>query len=155
MITPDNAGRKRNSARLSETLYSFLNTRASRSQMDELETCLRRRKYMCENGRVKRTNLTHDFTARYSEGFEDIRLSAWANNGRMIAHIIHCLASPRVAAHPVEVALLQIALTDIEYTSPIASKNHGNRSKIRTRANTPKRKKRKLASIETEDHKNI
>lgn len=155
MIISDDAGRKRNSVRLSETLYRFLNTRSSRSQMDEIEACLRRRKYMCENGRVKRTNLTHDFIARYSGGFEDIRLSAWVSNDRMIAHIIHCLANPGVAAHPVEIALLQIALMDIEYTRPIASKNPGNFSKTRTRTIAPKRKTQKLSGIKTGDQKNL
>ncbi|TGN99217.1 hypothetical protein [Burkholderia sp. USMB20] len=71
---------------------------------------------MAENGRVKRAALSKDFEAVHSHGFEDIRLNTWVTSGSMIVHMLKCITHPEVCPHPVEIALLKIALSEIEYT---------------------------------------
>lgn len=118
-----NRGSQRNSLRLSETLHKFLEQSATRYWLDWVDQKLRERRYMSESGRIKLTKLTRDFAAVYSDGFEDVRLTFWLTSGNMISHILHCMRRPSQAPHPVEVALLNNALTEIEYSTSIARTN--------------------------------
>ncbi|WP_157765519.1 hypothetical protein [Burkholderia multivorans] len=72
---------------------------------------------MAENGRIKRAALSKDFEAIHSQGFEDIRLNTWLASGGMIVHMLKCITHPEICPHPVEIALLKIALSKIEYVS--------------------------------------
>lgn len=111
---PDTA-RAHNSVRLSETLFDFLGSTRPHCQVDTIISLLHERGYMAENGRVKRAALSKDFEAIHSQGFEDIRLNTWITSGSMIVHMLKCITHPEICPHPVEIALLKIALSNIEY----------------------------------------
>lgn len=118
--------RSKNSTRLSEMLLTFLSSTTSQCQLATTISMLRERGYMSENGRVKRSALERDFAAIFSSGFEDMRLSMWLNSNCMITHLLKCITHAELCAHPIEISLLRLALSEIEYVLPRRAK--GRRS---------------------------
>ncbi len=127
MFAPPDTCRLRNSVRLSEMMLTFLSSTSSQCQLATTISMLRERGYMSENNRVKRSALARDFAAVFSSGFEDIRLNMWFSSNRMITHVLKCVTHSELCAHPIEIALLRLALSEIEYALPRRAKGHRSR----------------------------
>ncbi len=108
--------RKYNSIRLSVKLLQMMEPHSARYWVVKLEQTLRAKGYVSESGRVKMAALNCDFLAYYSGGFEDNRLTFWLTRGSIPRHVMHCLPRSCTSPHPIEVALLDIALEDIEFS---------------------------------------
>jgi hypothetical protein len=112
-----NPARAHNSQRLGEASFHILNSASSDCTLDDLALKLQERGYLTE-GMCREVAFTHDFTAMYSAGFEDERLSAWLANPVLVSQLLPRLRSSYNAPHPTQVALVTVALSEIEFSPP-------------------------------------
>lgn len=118
LTTPDR-GRRRNSLGLGEMCSRFLQDTVGQHALVAATKTLQERGYVSENGKLRMAHLIRDCAAALSAGFEDTRLDIWLSSGNLLPRLLHDLGSPKNLPHPTAVALLQIALSRIEYSTPL------------------------------------
>lgn len=121
--TTETPAKKHNSEELSTTLFRLIETSIALHSVKEMMSTLYARGYIEESGQVRTIELAQDFASHYSHGFDDRRLNELIARGTVVFHALNCIKQPTLYPHPIEIALLNTALRNIEYTSP-----HTNRS---------------------------
>lgn len=120
-----NRGRKRNSLSLAETCLELLQGTSCHSALDTTAKTLHERGYVSETRKLRMAALIRDCTAALSNGFEDVRLDMWLRSEALLLRLLRYFERPMAAPHPTAVAVLQVALSRIEYaptlTSPVAA----------------------------------
>lgn len=121
-------GRQRNSLSLAEMCLELLRGTSCHSALDRTAKTLHERGYMSETHKLRTAALIRDCTAALSNGFEDVRLDMWLHSEALLVRLLRYFERPKSSPHPTAVALLQVALSRIEYsptlTSPVAAKRN-------------------------------
>lgn len=126
LAAPDR-GRRRNSLSLAKICWRSLQDTADQHALVAAAKTLQERGYVSENGKLRIARLVRDCAAALSAGFEDTRLDIWLSSGNLLPHLLHDLGSAKNQPHPTAVALLQIALSRIEYSTPLTSPSAAKR----------------------------
>lgn len=114
MITAANGSRHLNSTKLSRTLFRLLDAKTSESSICKIQWLLLKHGYIGEDGTMRSAELSRDFKAFWSDGFEDARMDCLVRMGNTVVNFLRRMQNNKTACHFLQVALLETALCEIE-----------------------------------------
>ncbi|WP_434113357.1 hypothetical protein [Paraburkholderia caffeinilytica] len=157
MRTSYGLSRYRNSHRLGEILFGLSQSTHSQSATDQTKILLQQRGYIPEHGRHRAKEFSKDFLSALSGGFEDERLNVWIHSAGMLPQALRSLRLPERPAHPVAIALLQLALESVEYSPPLTAhkqdRSPGNKTSTLRPGKDRLEEKKRLWLVHLSNHK--